>query len=137
MNAIHTDPVAVARAMYAYEVDKNFDAWFALFDDDVVISFPLEKDADALRVVGKAAWGEITRQKFIDRARTTLDLDVAAFADGRRAFTRLTVSIEFANGTAVRGLPLATVLTINDSGLIVSVDEYENAAPFFPSSEET
>ena len=118
--------------MYTYEVERRLDAWMSLFDDDVVISFPLARDPVATVVRGKAVWSEITAQKFINRAQTRLDLDVTAFADRRRAFTRLTVSIEFADGSTVSGLPLATVLRINDSGLIVSVDEYVNEA-FFSS----
>ena len=118
--------------MYTYEVERRLDAWMSLFDEDVVISFPLARDPVAAVVRGKAVWSEITAQKFINRAQTRLDLDVTAFADRRRAFTRLTVSIEFADGSTVSGLPLATVLRINDSGLIVSVDEYVNEA-FFSS----
>ena len=115
------------RTMYDLERRQQLDEWAALWAEHCVVSFPFATDPASMRVEGKDTLVAWTAEKFRDRDKVEIEVEVAPFADGRRVMSQLHARIHFATGD-VLALPILCLFTFDEAGLILTMEEYVNEA---------
>jgi ketosteroid isomerase-like protein len=119
--------VALIKRLYDLEMAKNLDDWMDMWDASFVITFPFATHPAMPPIRGKENLRSIIRQKFIDRVRIELGIEVMPFAYPLKALVHLDVTHVLEGGRVIR-MPLICLFEFNSEGRIVALEEYFNQA---------